>query len=120
MTDCNLRKDVCRECPFRRKSAPGYLGEASYDPHGFVGPHYHGDVRLPCHMQVDWEDKTGKKSKTLKDAPLCRGFVIFIKNNVKWPENGEVRIAVDKVEVDRENIFGWMHEFVAHHSSKRG
>lgn len=106
-------KKVCRECPFRRASAPGYLGEASYDPHGFIAPHYHGDVRLPCHMAINWE--TGKN---IDDAPICRGFAIFMKNNVKYADNPEVRKAMEEVKVDRESIFGWFNEFITHHTKK--
>ncbi len=113
-------EEVCKECPFRRKSAPGYLGAASYDPHAFLAPHYHGDLRLPCHMRVDWDNrKKNKKGFTPEDAPLCRGFVIFMKNNVKYADNPEVRAAMETVEVDRENILGWQHEFIDHHSEKR-
>lgn len=110
-------KEVCKECPFRRSAPAGYLGTASHDPHGFLGPHYHGDLRLPCHMRVDWEGRK-KNSAAAKPetAPLCRGFVTFMKNNVKYAENEEVREAMKEVEVDRETLFGWQHEFIEHHS----
>lgn len=109
--------EVCKQCPFRRKSLPGYLGDASYDPHGFLAPHYHGDVRLPCHMKVNWNNKA-KTAKHVDTAPLCRGFVIFMKNNVKGCENEEVREAVKTVKEDRVNIFSWFTEFIDHHKER--
>ena len=50
--------------------------------------------------------------------PICRGFAIFMKNNVKYADNDEVRAAMGEVEVDRKSIFGWLSEFIQHHSER--
>ena len=109
---------VCPQCPFRRKSAPGYLGAMSYDPINFLAPYYHGDQRMACHMKVDWDKQVMRHGRTPEDAPLCRGLIIFLKNSVKLPLNEEVCAAMQTVEKDTETIFNWQHEFVAHHSKK--
>lgn len=106
-------KAVCKECPFRKTSPGGYLGDASGDPHAFLNPVYHGPNRLPCHMQVDWEENRG--GLTPEQAPLCRGLVIMMKQGCKYPENAEVKRAIETVEKDPA-IFSWPHEFYNHHS----
>lgn len=117
MTGCS--KKVCKECPFRRKSPAGYLGEATYDPEGFLAPHYTwGDESLPCHMLVDWDGTHPQKARTPEEAPLCRGFVTFVKNSVKRSLNPEIAKAAEEIEADHGNIFSWPHEFIAHHKKK--
>ena len=104
---------VCKECPFRRVSAAGWLGSSSYKPKAFIGPHYHGDIRLPCHMKVNWErDDVEYQSATVG---LCQGFLIMSKNSCKSHLNEEVREAQKAVEVDRENFFSFPHEFIEYH-----
>ena len=107
-------KKPCPECPFRRTSMPGYLGEASHDPKGFVGQHWHSATPLPCHMTVDWEDDNtqGRAER----APLCAGLLIMAKNCAKSFLHPEVEAARKNVERDTVEFFGWMHEFVDHHS----
>jgi len=109
-------KKPCAECPFRRESAPGYLGEASYDPQGFIGPHWYAGVPLPCHMTVDNESRVPVLSQDFK---LCAGFLIMAKNSAKIPEHPEVRIARDEMEPDRVAVFWHIGEFIEHHSRKR-
>jgi len=111
-------KKVCKECPFRRTSPEGYLGSVSGDPHGFLDPHYHGAARLPCHMQVDWEGKGGDVMESVLNAPLCRGLVTMMKQGCKYPENAEVKAAMETVEPDPA-VFSYPHEFYEHHM-KRG
>ena len=46
----NLDKP-CKECPFRKKSAPGWLGSST--PEGFMATTL-SDVEMPCHLTVDY------------------------------------------------------------------
>lgn len=108
-------KKPCIECPFRRDSNPGYLGEASHDPKGFSGAHWNGVTPLPCHMTVDWEQDTAQDRAA--QAPLCRGILVMAKNCAKSFLHSDVEAARHKVERDTVNVFGWMHEFVDHHSA---
>jgi len=106
-------KTACRECPFRRESAPGYLGASSHDPHGYLDQHWHGFVRLPCHMKINWE-----ASDTLRQtlsAPLCQGFLILCKNACKLPLNREIALAVVDTEPNQKDIFVNAYQFYQHH-----
>lgn len=110
---CDVAANACPECPFRRDSAPGYLGAASGDPVGFLAPHWHAGIPLPCHMQVDWEaDQTQAE---IEAKPLCRGLLTVMRNAAKLPENERVRIARENISVDRETFFSFPHEFHQHH-----
>jgi len=44
----------CKECPFRRRSLPGYVGAST--PTEFIST-TQADVAMPCHMSVDWVGK---------------------------------------------------------------
>lgn len=118
MSECSPQ--VCKECPFRRVSPRGWLGEASFpepDPHGFMAPHYHGGLWLPCHKRVNWSREDAQVQA--ERAPLCRGFAIFLKNSVKWPETERMERAIEDIEPDHKAIFSWPHEFVEHHHGSR-
>lgn len=96
----------CRECPFTRKSAPGWLGAS--EPGEFLAL-ADSDLRTPCHSHVnyeaaDWEEKA-------KTAPQCVGRSIFLANRCKLPAPG-----ILKAKADRDNLFVRPHEFVAHHA----
>lgn len=110
-------KQTCRECPFQRKAPKGYLGAASWDPHDFIAPHWHGDVPLPCHMTVNWHREDTQEQ--MSAAPLCHGFLVFGKNQCKSPLNPEVADAMEAVEPDTTTIFQWFSEFITHHSKKQ-
>ncbi len=104
----------CRECPFRRASAPGYLGQASHDPHEFLGSHWYGFVPLPCHLRVNWEAPNAQEQ--VQGAQLCQGFLIMCKNACKLPLNSLVAEALSQVEPDRVNVFSHANEFCEHHA----
>jgi hypothetical protein len=108
----NPVKEACPECPFRKTATPGWLGAAS-SPEEFLGPHYHGTTRLPCHMQVDWESENAQL--LAQQAPLCRGFLHFVKNSCKRLDNQEMQIAANTVEPDRDNFLSFPHGFCEHH-----
>ena len=102
----------CRECPFRRKSAPGWLGEASGDPGLFIAAHWHGDVHLPCHMTVDWERNGAEKAES---QPTCFGFAQMCRNSAKLPINPMDAAAVRALDADHEQIFSHIGQFIEHH-----
>lgn len=110
-------KEVCKECPFKRDSLAGYLGEASFDPMAFLGPHLQGGEPLPCHLSIDWEADLGGM-RVYTDKSLCRGYLIFLKNSCTMPRDLEMAELRNTVEKDTENFFQWQPEFVEHHSKK--
>lgn len=111
MCDSRVTKTACRECPFRRDSAPGYLGEASYDPESFLAPHWHAEAPLPCHMHVDWE-----RDAEQQDAPLCRGLMVMMRNSAKMPTDPGLVEIRNAITPDREAFFAFPHEFKQHHT----
>lgn len=111
-----MKRTPCKECPFRRESAAGYLGAASHDPHAFLDPHWDGPTPLPCHMQVDWEAENAQEQA--REAPLCQGLLIMAKNSCKMPTDREVADAVVETDADTETVFHWVHEFYQHHGDE--
>jgi hypothetical protein len=97
----------CRECPFRRKSLAGYTGAASVED--FAAAAYQGEIPLPCHLAVDYEDPDWKRK--LDRAPQCSGHAITLTNSCKSPRNKEVQL----LPADHVNVFSFQHEFLNHH-----
>lgn len=105
-------KTPCAECPFRRASAPGYLGTSH--PDEFNSATVHGEEHMPCHMAIDYEKKDWA-SRQLPNAAHCAGSLIFLKNQCKMPHDPVLRERMDEVEKDTATVFNWNHEFLKHH-----
>ena len=102
----------CKECPFRRASAPGWLGAST--PEGFLSSTL-AEFHMPCHMAIDYEDPDWEEEQ-LPDAPLCAGSLIFLKNTCKVPRDPLLVAARGQVDADRVNVFGFGPEFLEHHN----
>lgn len=85
----------CSDCPWSRKSLPGWLGGVSVDT---WLKEAHGNVDIPCH--------------TLKGAQ-CAGSAIYRTNVLKR----HVADGVLLLPADRERVFATPTEFKAHHES---
>jgi hypothetical protein len=107
------QKQPCPQCPYRRKSLAGYLGESSGDPEEFLFGYMQGEQKHHCHMKVDWESEY--LDAELETAPVCVGFAIFNKNQCRLPVNRDNRLMVDQVEMDNVNVFEWTQEFIDYH-----
>ena len=95
----------CRECPFRRESMPGYLGEDT--PDGFMATTL-ADHEMPCHLTVDYEEDDWEES--LDEASYCAGALNFFRNMCK--------ISRDRNRPQGEKdptVFSNPMEFLAHH-----
>lgn len=97
----------CRECPFRRKSLPGYLG--SDTPEHFLVVSMAAAVPMPCHLQVDY-DKPGWEAEASR-VNQCSGHAIFLSNICKEPRTR----AVQTLPPDRELVLATPQEFIGHH-----
>lgn len=106
--------NVCRECPFKRDAAPGWLGAASFKPVEFLAPHWANDVPLPCHLQIDWDSENS--AETLREAHLCKGYLTMLANQHKLPRDTEQAELVNITMPDRDNVFAHQLEFVKHHT----
>lgn len=101
-------KKPCKQCPYRKTSAPGYLGESSHDPQRFLQqldlPTSH-----PCHNTVDWDEEDYNKAK------VCIGALQFMNNSAKLSRNPELKTLQSSLGKNDE-LFNWSSEFIKHHS----
>jgi len=105
----------CRDCPFLRKSIPGYLG-GEYTAEEFLAQHYHGEGINPCHPSVDYNQanwRDGFMAGT--NGEKCRGQAEFFSNSLKRPK---FETGIEDTPRNSE-VFDWLHEFRAHHTVKR-
>lgn len=110
-------KRVCTECPFRRESAPGWIGE-------------HKDVReiinivqfdghFPCHMEVTKRTNRGEPFKdAVSESPFCKGALHFMRNSCKRHADPAVQEQVEKAGKSKA-IFTWPAEMEEHHRSRK-
>lgn len=105
-TTTRQHRKPCRECPFRRASAPGYLGNSS--PLEFqkcaASP-----TRMPCHLRVDYERKDWKRQAA--KAPQCVGRAILTANICKRVDDPLLLTA----KADRVAVFSHPLEMLEHH-----
>ncbi len=109
------RKHPCAECPWLRKSAPGYLG-ADNPEHFYRTSVTHERVpesAMPCHMDIDYNDPDWKDTQ-YPDAEMCAGTLIYFRNHLKSPRDPGMRDAVRAVEPS-PHVFSSPQEFFAHH-----
>lgn len=112
----NLRhKKPCRDCPWRRAHAPGWLG--GYEPEWFTERVYK-EVPINCHLtlnnpSVEETAKDGEQA-VIEKFPLCAGSLIVQKNMCKLPRDPELAAAVAAVERSPD-VFNHPVEFLHHH-----
>lgn len=103
-------KRPCDDCPFRRVSAPGWLGP--WDPNELL--HHLGRGEFPCHKTITDQELT--TDDTLQG---CAGAAIFLNNKVersRHPRVAEHQDAVAGVDqAIKDSVFQWAHEFLEHH-----
>lgn len=103
-------KQPCRECPYRRESLPGYLGEAS--PEQFMATTME-DHQMPCHLTVDYDREDWEEG--LDEAEQCAGAAIFFANLCKLSRDRDRM----KLPADREQVFSNPQQFLEHHKRRR-
>jgi hypothetical protein len=104
-------KTPCGECPWRKASAPGWLGADT--PEGFAATS-EAEVRMPCHIHVDYDRDDWEEQAD--EAPQCAGRAIHFKNRCKLPHNPDVAALVKEVERSPD-VFTHVHDFIDHHNS---
>lgn len=109
----------CGACPFRKKSAPGWLGDST--PEDFIATTL-DDSLMPCHKTVDYDDPEWRDKMIEMDSKVqhCAGARIFYKNQCKMTRNVlqlylEKHGAVKPVEKSAD-VFLNRAEFLAHHT----
>lgn len=104
----NLKKP-CNQCPFRKKSLPGWLGDAS--PEQFMATVMQ-DHEMPCHSTVDYSDPRWRRSLSTKKVSYCKGSLIFFANICKLSRDRDRPTAEPS-----EDVFRSPQEFLNHHKS---
>lgn len=100
----------CKECPFRRKAAAGWLGKAP--PETFIN-NINREIPSPCHSTIDYEDPDWhEKWEAGEIGNLCTGALIAASNMCKLARN---QSNVPRVEPDYKNVFSNHREFIDHH-----
>ncbi len=105
-------KKPCIECPFRKESCPGYLGDSSYNPEVFLATIEHSPI--PCHKVIDWEVASDEEIERESWEQPCIGSLQFQRNSLKQPRDPDYRELVSGVEKN-EDVFNWKQEFIKHH-----
>jgi hypothetical protein len=100
----------CSQCPWRRKSAAGWLGASTAEEFVAQGE---SDIRMPCHTHVDYEREDWAAQAML--APQCAGRAVYLRNKCKVPRDPILASFVRTCLPDKE-VFSWPHEFIAHHT----
>lgn len=105
----NQHTSPCGECPWRKTSVPGWLGNSTVLE--FLAQAESG-IRMPCHCAVDydrddWQDQ-------IEEVPRCAGHAIYLKNRCKLPFESGLKTFVNSVERN-DNVFTRPDEFVKHH-----
>jgi hypothetical protein len=103
-------KKACIECPFKKSSAPGYLGEVSYQPEVFL--QQINEAAIPCHLSINWENKD-EKFKHSKD---CVGALQFMNNSLKMSRDYDTA-KLQKEYGKSDEIFSRTKEFIDHHKN---
>lgn len=109
----NYKKHPCKECPYLKNSAKGYLGELSYQPELFLQqldlPKVH-----PCHKSVDWE-----KDDTCEgpNPPICAGALQFMNNSCKSHRNPIIQKFQREIGKNEE-VMSFNHNFIEHHKKQ--
>lgn len=100
----------CKACPFRRKSAPGWLGAST--PEEFLREQTLRDLEMPCHSTVDYENPWWRDR--LDQARFCAGALIFFANICKLSRDPS-RPRLPK----SSEVFASPQEFLEHHLTPR-
>ena len=110
----NLAKP-CNACPFRRASAPGWLGPWTARDLLASIPH----ERFPCHKTID----DPLMSYDALGLEACAGALIYLNNKAELSRDGDIarlqRLFRDAPEDIKASVFKWPWEFLEHHKSPR-
>lgn len=106
----------CNECPFRRKSAPGWLGP--WEPEQLLAALDYEP--FPCHQTIQ------DVGLSFEDENLqsCAGAAIFFNNSIKMSRQRGMaehqKLLKEIPDEVKQSVFTRPHEFIEHHTrSKR-
>lgn len=101
-------KKPCIECPFKKNSLPGYLGNMSYQPIEYL-QHLNAIEPVECHLTVDYNSDDHSNSKP------CLGALQFMNNSGKLTRYyGSQQREAGK----NKDVFSTTVEFIEHHKKE--
>lgn len=118
----NTCEKVCKECPFKKNSPPGWLGGVSVDD---TIATLQNEGIFTCHLHRN--DKISVGSVMVGRYPICRGFMLSAKKSAKMFGGLPGMISAGLSKLQREMIYGEeelsevmdVREFYNHHTPKK-
>lgn len=98
---------MCKVCPFRKKSAAGWLGD--YTPKEVIAA-VQNEQPFMCHNEIDYDDPEWEEK--LEDKPHCAGALQMAKVLCKLPRDPRHSAAVRRCVVEKEHL---QRGFEKHH-----
>jgi hypothetical protein len=105
----------CKECPFRRTAAAGWLGEAT--PESFI-VEISMERPLPCHPTIDYTDRDWLRKWNAQGEDtgnICAGSLIMSANMCKLPRDRNF----PRLPSDHKTVFSTHKEFIEYHNNAK-
>ena len=110
------KNEPCNDCPFRRNSLPGWLG--NHESSEEITDILNLDLKFPCHMHVNFlmgEDESLMSfEEACSQARHCVGGLAFMNNKCKLSQDKEIA-ALQKEVGKRDDCFAMANEMIRHH-----
>jgi hypothetical protein len=113
----NVCKKICNECPFSKKSIPGWLADYTVQD---IMDFQNGEALFPCHKMMpdaDLDQEEVQQKIESGELKLCRGYVESVIKSAKSPRYNQVlkdAMAQARAEgLSEESMPIW--EFKKHH-----
>ncbi len=103
------RTTMCKGCPFRKNSLPGWLGD--YTPDEVVAAVW-SEQHFMCHTEIDYTNPDWQQE--LAGKPHCGGAIQMAKVMCKLPRNPQHAAAVRSCKVEKNHL---RKDFTEHHKS---
>src|SRR5579859_5406661 len=112
VNNSTVMKKPCNECPYRKASLKGWLGEDSGKPEKFL-------MQLefkahPCHKTVDWDQPEQGVEEEADEAPICVGAMQFMNNSLMLSRHPDIA-RIQKEYGKNEDVLQYKHNFIEHH-----
>ena len=106
----------CNECPFRRSSAPGWLGP--WEPQELLQVISHDP--FACHQTIRDDYDSWEPQPEDDDIQMCAGSAIYLNNKFERSRIGfiaeyqnDMKSVSDEI---KQSVFNRPNEFVEHHN----
>lgn len=108
----------CHDCPFRKKSSPGWLGSAT--AREFID-RVDAQVPMECHTEFDYKQDNWQARVLDDDTVICVGAAHYLANTMSSPRPWDEATRSYSQAVDdhgySDRVFASRAEFLAHHDN---